>query len=240
MRSSGTPEAERIDAVEWRSSCGCHLPRPALAVLRANIRRSADHDDDVKWFTTLPLWLDLGDLRVVHACWEPSAIAGLGTPCLDEDLLVAASTGDSDEFRWVEHLCKGPEVTLPAGHAFHDKEGNRRTEARFRWWDARSLTYASACEVPPNCMPPLPDTPIEDLAVDVYDHEVPVIFGHYWRDWPTIELTNTTACVDYSVVKGGPLVAYRWSGETTLTDEHLALVDRGFGDARSVRAAVPG
>ena len=25
------------------------------------------------WFRTLPLWLDLGGLRVVHACWhQPS------------------------------------------------------------------------------------------------------------------------------------------------------------------------
>ena len=182
---------------------------------------SADHVDVVKWFTTLPLWLDLGDLRVVHACWEPSAMTGLGTPYLDEQLLVAASTSGNDVYQWVEHLCKGPEVRLPAGHTFHDKEGNRRTEARLRWWDAKPLTYASACEVPPNCTPPLPDTTIQDLPVDLYNHDVPVIFGHYWRDWPSIELTNTTACVDYSAVKGGPLVAYRWSGETTLTVEHL-------------------
>jgi hypothetical protein len=29
------------------------------------------------------------------------------------------------------------------------------------------------------------------------------------------------ACVDYSAGKGGPLVAYQWSGETELVDEHF-------------------
>jgi hypothetical protein len=34
---------------------------------------SATHHDWVDWFKTIPMWLDLGGLRVVHACWhEPS------------------------------------------------------------------------------------------------------------------------------------------------------------------------
>ena len=29
----------------------------------------------VDWFLTLPLWLDLPGLRVVHACWHPDYMA---------------------------------------------------------------------------------------------------------------------------------------------------------------------
>ena len=28
----------------------------------------------LEWFLTLPLWLDLGELRVVHACWHQPSI----------------------------------------------------------------------------------------------------------------------------------------------------------------------
>ncbi|MBI5041366.1 MAG: metallophosphoesterase, partial [Gammaproteobacteria bacterium] len=28
------------------------------------------HADVIAWFKTLPLWLDLGDIRVIHACWD--------------------------------------------------------------------------------------------------------------------------------------------------------------------------
>ena len=182
---------------------------------------SADHAETTDWFKTMPLWIDLGDLRVVHACWDSSAMAGLGTPYLYHELLVSASTKGHDVYGWVESLCKGPEVRLPTGYSFHDKDGHERFDARLRWWDAGTATYASACELPPNCTPPHPDTPIENIPVEPYRDDVPVFFGHFWRVWPKIELTPTTACVDYSAVRGGPLVAYRWSGESTLTPDHL-------------------
>jgi hypothetical protein len=35
----------------------------------------ADRRYYLQWFTTLPLWLDLGDLRVIHACWHDDSIA---------------------------------------------------------------------------------------------------------------------------------------------------------------------
>jgi hypothetical protein len=29
------------------------------------------HKEIIDWFLTLPLWLELDDIRVVHACWHP-------------------------------------------------------------------------------------------------------------------------------------------------------------------------
>ena len=49
----------------------------------------------------------------------------------------------------------------------------------------------------------------------------PVVFGHYWFSGTPSVLSPLFACVDYSVAKGGPLVAYRWSGEDELRNEHL-------------------
>jgi hypothetical protein len=41
---------------------------------------SDNHAEAIAWFKTLPLWLNLGGLRVIHACWHaPSqeALRGL-------------------------------------------------------------------------------------------------------------------------------------------------------------------
>ena len=35
---------------------------------------TADYHELIDWFGRLPLWLDLGDLRIVHACWDRVAI----------------------------------------------------------------------------------------------------------------------------------------------------------------------
>lgn len=182
---------------------------------------SDDHNDVINWFRSMPLWLELDGLRVVHACWDQSAMDALGgNPYVNDALMTASSVQDSTEQMWVEHLCKGPEIPLPDGITFTDKDGHRRAQARHRWWDPTATTYPTACEVPPNC-PDLPDRAVEDLPVPPYDAVIPVVFGHYWRQWGDPDVSARAACVDHSAVLGGPLTAYRWSGEQTLTPERL-------------------
>ncbi len=36
------------------------------------------HDEIIQWFKTLPLWLDLGAIRVVHACWNDEYMGACG------------------------------------------------------------------------------------------------------------------------------------------------------------------
>lgn len=40
----------------------------------------------------------------------------------------------------------------------------------------------------------------------------PVFFGHYWLDdpYPVVQAANVI-CLNYSIAKGGSLVAYRWN-----------------------------
>jgi hypothetical protein len=66
--------------------------------------------------------------------------------------------------------------------------------------------------------PYLPDTLVD--ALGRYADPVPVIVGHYWCEGSPELFDPLVACVDYSVAKNGPLVAYRWSGETVLTTDH--------------------
>ncbi len=183
---------------------------------------SDDHDAAIAWFRTFPLWLEIDGVRVVHACWDATSMNGVDSAVLELPSFIAASERDSDMYHWVENLCKGPELKLPDGYEFTDKDGYRRTKARYRWWTDGNGTYRTMCEVPSGI--DLPDIPIPNPPVQPYGDDVPVMFGHYWRQWHTIDLTDRTACLDYSAVKGGPLVAYRWSGEAILDQHHLVGV----------------
>ncbi len=68
--------------------------------------------------------------------------------------------------------------------------------------------------------PVLSDEPISP-PVEAYTDEVPVIYGHFWETGTPQPSSRFTACVDYSAGKGGPLVAYRWSGESHLTADNF-------------------
>ena len=80
--------------------------------------KSSLHAWIIDWFMTLPLWLDLPDVRVVHACWHDVYMNQLKshlTPAnqLTADLVVSASRAGRMEYVAVEGLTKGLEVRLP-------------------------------------------------------------------------------------------------------------------------------
>ena len=52
------------------------------AFLAEVVEDSACHDEWVSWFRTIPMWLDLGELRIVHACWDPASFGVLGSDLL--------------------------------------------------------------------------------------------------------------------------------------------------------------
>ncbi|MBI2700884.1 MAG: metallophosphatase [Mycobacterium sp.] len=192
----------------------------------------------VQWFTTLPLWLDLGDLRVVHACWHEHSMRTverqLGSNCFSSlDQIVDASTKGSDLYQAIEVLLKGPEISLTARQIppFKDKDDHLRGEARIRWWDNSATTLRQIAEISDTFTaadgtpyPPLPDVEItpEERSY-TYSERIPVLYGHYWRTGSprhTRDWTAHCACVDFSAAKGGKLTAYRWSGESTIQAEN--------------------
>ena len=191
------------------------------------------HLEHLRWFMTLPLWLDLGDLRVVHACWDPKsfvAIAGMTGPdnSLTDELVLEASRKGSPAHQAIEHLLKGPEIPIP--EPFKDKDGHDRHEARFKWWLADAATSLRRAAVIPEGSetpekrdyPPLPETPVDPPPpVAPYADHVPVFYGHYWERGTPTRSGEHTACVDYSAGKGGRLVAYRWQSESVLGDDHF-------------------
>lgn len=179
-----------------------------------------DHRSWVEWFLDLPLWVEEGDFRVVHACWSPRHVETLRPMLRDGRLTLetaeAASRSGSAAYQAVETLLKGAEVELPPGHTFTDKDGHIRNAIRTRWWDSSLTTFRAAYIGPPGVE--MPDVPIP-AAETIPEPDRPTFIGHYWLD-PSealAPLTSHVACVDYSVAKGGPLVAYRFDGEAELS-----------------------
>lgn len=183
-------------------------------------------DTAISWFRTLPLWLDLPGIRVIHACWDRRHIADLtetyGDGMLTDALLHRSTDRETWEFQAVETLLKGKEIKLPNGAHFHDKDGNRRHEIRVRWW-ANGETYRDLYMGPESAVTHIPDDPIEgDHLIEYGHHEKPVFLGHYWMDGRPRPLARNIACLDYSVAKpGGKLVAYRWDGEQELMEQRF-------------------
>jgi hypothetical protein len=196
---------------------------------------TADHAELIEWFRSLPLWLELPGLRVVHACWDDVLMQDLQVcfpslnQYLDDDLLLRASRKGRSEHAAIETLLKGKEIELPKGHMFFDKDGHSRHEVRVRWFDADALTYQDAFLGPEKARSHIPEDPIGADHLLQYSHDDPPVFiGHYWLDTEPKLLAPNIACLDYSVAAegGGKLVAYRWDGEQALSNDKFVYVQR--------------
>jgi hypothetical protein len=179
------------------------------------------------WFRTLPLWLDLPGLRVLHACWHQPSIDLLqkamgSSQRLTDEMILLGSRKGHPIYAAIEIVCKGLEVELPPGISFKDKEGKIRNEVRVRWWEEDLSTYRKAAIGPPGDMEMIPDVPMPAEWVGHPYVGPPVLFGHYWFSATPRVISSRFACLDYSAARDGPLVAYRWDGEAELSSDKMA------------------
>lgn len=203
-----------------------------------------EHDPElwreiIDWFLELPLWLDLPEIRVVHACWHdglmndvnPLLSHGMKLPL---ELIGPATTGADNSylsdgtlrpncfvFRAAETLLKGVEIDLPEGTIFSDKDGHSRSSVRMQWWNSKPGTFLELGLMPSDQRSLLPPVPVPEGVLTGYASDKPLFLGHYWMTGKPRLLASNVACVDYSAGKDGPLVAYRWSGEQTLSADNF-------------------
>jgi hypothetical protein len=199
------------------------------------LARETELDDVLDFFWSLPLWLDLDGLRVIHACWEPNFIKSLKKKKLvlpgnemTKDLLVKACTGKSLEYDAIEALLKGIEHPLPEGQVFLDKDGHERRAVRVAWWKNKedNLKMKDVAFPPGKLDKETGRRKVkEEYIIGYPDDDKPVFIGHYWVSGAPNLLSNNVACLDYSVAQGGKLVAYRWSGEIKLQNKNFVHVE---------------
>ena len=189
---------------------------------------SASHIECLDWFRTLPPMLDLGGLRIVHAWWSQEHVdhirATLGKQGLDEAFVIEGHRPGAPTKAAMDALTKGLELQMPEGASYVTAEGYRHDKIRVAWWRHDARTYREAAIVPRDQMQAVPDTTLPAWYPLPPIEGSPILTGHYWfTGKPTIESAKL-AVLDYSAAKNGPLVAYRWDGETELTNDHFVMV----------------
>lgn len=134
------------------------------------------------FFHSLPLWLDLDGLRVVHACWDENHICNLqGDNKLTAEMLIEASKRGTPSFDAVEALLKGVEQKLPEDHTIKDKDGITRDTVRTRWWINSDSSFGEiAFPIGVDVGKATNDPVSAHDLVGYPETEKPVFIGHYW------------------------------------------------------------
>lgn len=217
---------QRPDGSYLRSHNEKHLHQHS-ATLAQFFHYQEEWQQYMTWFYTLHLFTELDGLRVVHACWDEKHIKWLkknNLQQLTKEFLIAAHQKGSVENAVIEETLKGKEVEI--AETWFDKDGHPRKHNRIKWWVAptETTTYDDAVF---NCPDSLKQA-IFNATSDPFFYsvdELPVFIGHYWlqADSPMKQSPNVV-CLDYSVAKGGSLVAYRWYQGNEIDNKHFVSI----------------
>lgn len=192
-----------------------------------------DWQDFLGWFQQLPLLLDGERFRVVHACWDSTLINQLrvdyADACVDKGFVEAAAVLGSFSHRVFDRLLRGLNLRLPDGLAMTGDDGLTRSFFRSKFWEENPQTYGDVV-FQPDALPEqvaeqhLPAA--EKASLLRYPADEPLLFiGHYWRRGLPAPLRPNLACLDYSAVMDGKLVAYRLDEETRLDPHKFVWVE---------------
>jgi len=188
------------------------------------------------WFKTLPLFYETDNFRAVHACWDYKSIDylknNLNNNRLNDDSIAQSVKKDTELYNAIEITLKGKELKLPKNIEFKDKDGNRRGEMRYKWWeDLSKHTYKTIS------MHPIENLPEATISTSFIENNIHydkndkcVFFGHYWlkvmnnsKNSPMLFRENI-CCLDYSIAKDGHLVAYSFENELQLREKNFTWV----------------
>lgn len=181
-----------------------------------------EHAVYLDWFKRLPLALELGGARFVHAYWDEKTVAKITPGASLHDLGWSEPHFSGSKKDMADLLTKGPELHLPEGLLVRDHQGNTHAQARINWWlsetahdlralikpDTPELAGIAVPEKARNYPPPRPTDP-------------PTFFGHFgFHECPGLLGPNFTS-VDFTGPHGASIGAYRWDGEGILNEDKL-------------------
>lgn len=213
-----------------------HTPRYEM-LLRQTFEQFERYADEwqafLAWFMELPLFLENERFRVVHACWDNSVIdrlrQRLSEGRLDAGFLREAAFADAFAAKALDRLLRGTDMPLPAGLTLTSAEGFTRNFFRTKFWEENPRTYGDVVFQPdglPEQAARLPLSESQKSRLFLYGPDDPLLFvGHYWRSGVPAPIRHNLACLDYSAVKYGKLVAYRLDRETRLDPAKFVWVN---------------
>ncbi len=184
-----------------------------------------------KWLRTLPLFLDLGDIRIVHACWKDSNISvireklpvGKIPKVVLRNLVTEYNSGLSQA---ILQTIRGVHHILPRDLRIYDQRHRHHRFYRIRWWqDPQGLTFQEWSFESKFRLPSY-TIPIEIIpSVEPYPEDAPLLFfGHYCRGNGPFVVARNLCCVDGCVTGKRRLTAYRWDGESIPDEAKMIFV----------------
>jgi hypothetical protein len=185
----------------------------------------------LKWFRTLPMFLDFGVIRVVHACWEDRNIkelqGALTEPKISKTILREIALNETPFAQSFWETCKGIDFQMPKNLLIFDDDARPHRSFRMKWWDNpegktfKEVSLESRFELPAYTIP----REIVKSRTPYPENDPIVFFGHYSLVEGFGILKDNVCCVDSGVSRTGKLLAYRWDGELKLKESNFVMVD---------------
>jgi len=187
--------------------------------------------DYLKWLRELPLFLEMDNIRIVHACWKESNIeiiknelSGSRIPkSVFRNLVLDPKSSLSQS---ILQTTRGIHHILPPDIRIYDSRRRNHHFYRIKWWDEgtgktfQQFSFESKFTLPHFTIPPeiLPE-------ISPYPNDAPpVFFGHYCRGNGPFVIKDNVCCVDACIMDKKRLGAYRWDGETILSPEKMLFI----------------
>ena len=212
-----------------------HTPRNNF-IVEQTLEQFANYPQEfnemLDWFLTIPLFREYEHFRVVHACWDHQMIdeylRRYGSNHITKDMLPESVQTDSFLYQFLDRMLRGTSLKLPDGRSMTAKDGMVRQFFRTKFWAGDPQRYNDVIFQPD----PLPeDLQHALLSEDEKEQllfygpdEKPLFIGHYWMSGLPEPIVPKIACLDYSAVKYGRLVAYRMDTERHLQKGKFAWV----------------
>lgn len=204
---------------------------PLLKTLEAYKKHESEFIDTIKWFRHLPVYIDLGQIRIVHGAWNSQHIATVDKYKGRSNRLKRSFLRkylENDELKnALNVLLKGEEMILPKDLLVKDDAGIIRRNFRIKWWKTlenctfNEAAFGNRFELPHYTIPHQLTPKIE-----AYPHNAPPVFlGHYCLEKkPFIYNKGNVCCIDSCITRTGKLACYRWNGENVLSNKNVVIV----------------
>jgi hypothetical protein len=185
----------------------------------------------LKWMRTLPFYIDLPDIRIIHACWAKPAIDYLNDNLPAGRIrkkvfrkLYADPYSELSQNIWL--ITKGPQFKMPGDLRVKNNKGVAPRSFRIRWWEEpygktfQDISFESKYRFPSYTVPG------QILPVTYpYDSGEPILFfGHYCRFSGPHIIRPNLCCLDSCVNTSKTLTAYQWNGEKKLLENNLIQI----------------
>lgn len=184
-------------------------------------------ESHIKWMRHLPMFLELGPIRIIHACWRDGNVRllkeNLPEQKLKRSFLKTVGKNNSPLAKAFWESCKGIDFQLPKDLLIFDSKGQPHRSFRSKWWidptgkTFKDLSFESRFDLPSYTIP----EEIISSSTPYPEDDPMVFFGHYcMKNGPNI-ITDNLCCLDSCVSRKGKLTAYRWNGEDRLDPGNL-------------------